>query len=142
MSRKGLSKLLALSFVCIFVCMSALTAFANEVNDEPIYRWTNVKKISWSNNVIGSQLKVSATITGYSGTTYSNGSIKVKNSSGTVIASTSGISSTLNSFTASITFTKPASGTYTATLTITATRGGVSETVTSSYTFTIRATVF
>ena len=136
MLRK-LRALTAIMLAVLLVCAISVPVFADSADDPIVYRWTNVQKVEWSKSTSGNTVTVKAKITGYSGTTYSNGSIKVKNSAGTLIAQATGISSSLRSFTASCSFTKPAAGTYTATLTITATRSGVSETVTSTYTFSV-----
>ena len=138
MSERTTSRVFALVLICILVCMSTVTVSADDLNDEPLYRWNNVTSIEWSKQIVGSQLKFTIKITGKSGTTYSNGTMVLKNSSNTQIASWSGISSTSSSFTINNYLSYiPSSGTYTATLTITAKRNGTSETITSTYTFTI-----
>ena len=134
---KHVKRLSAFILAAILVCMASVPVFAETADDPVIYRWQHVKKVSWSKTSSGNKITLYATITGYSGTTYSSGSIKVRNSSGTLIAQATGISSSSNSFTAQCSFTKPAAGTYTATLTITATRSGTSEIVTSTYTFSV-----
>jgi len=141
MFNKKTTKLFALLLSCLLLGMMVLPVYADDgdtsIDDPTINRWTNVTNVQFKHDVDGNNLILKVIISGSSGTTYSNGTLKLTKSNGTLVHQWTGISSSYASFTIKKTITKPASGTYTLSLTITATRSGVSEVVSTSYTFTI-----
>ncbi len=141
MFNKKTTKILAV--LLSFIMLGAMATFTyadgydTPADDPVISEWVNVQSVQFSKSVIGNTLKIIVTITGRPGTTYSNGTLTIKTSSGTQIAKWTGISSTSNSFTINKSITKPSAGNYVASLSITATRNGTSELVEASYSFSI-----
>ena len=122
MFNKKASRFLAILLSLVMVGALATFAYADGFDtpaDDPIINeWVNVQSVQWAKSIIGNKLKITVTITGRSGTTYSNGTLTIKTASGTEIAKWTGLSSSNSSFTIIKTITKPAAGNYVASLSI------------------------
>lgn len=96
-------------------------------------RWTNVYVTDITLGHNDGKIDISITMSGYSGTTFSNGTIvlqKVNGSSLSLIKTWRNLSSDSRDFEFTDNSKSYTSGTYRVAITITATRNGVSETIT------------
>ena len=121
-----------LSFISIVsLIIQPIYAAQEEVMISP--RWVNVGSITLTIDLGENPVFVAATVVGATGTTYSNGTAKLYRD-GYLVGSWTGISATTPYLRFSNQSVTRVSGTYELIFTITATRNGVSETVTASKT--------
>lgn len=129
-----LSVLLAVSMVTAPVCADGVD-FGTASDDPGIEpRWQNTMATAAALDFDGSTIYISFSVTGYSGTTFSNGTVTLLKYSGDnvgVVKVWTGLSSNSNIFDFSDDSLTATSGTYRVHLSITATRNGVSETITA-----------
>lgn len=130
-----LSVFLAVSMTAAPVCANGVDARAviTEPGIEP--QWQNTMATAATLDFYGSTIYVSFSVTGYSGTTFSNGIITLLKLTGDdvgVVKRWTGLSSDWNLFTFSDdSATATSSGMYRVHLSIIATRNGVSEEITA-----------
>ncbi len=143
-------------FVAVLIMAATLThvAFAAEWLDskgnktetsigisdtENNLRWTNVLTVSSSLTFSSGKANIYFRVVGRTGTTYTNGTVKLKKIVGgveTTVATWSGLSGSSKTFVFSDNTVSVTSGTYKATLVIYAVRNGVSEKIEAEATAT------
>lgn len=130
-AKRFIAMVLLLSIFCIYAVQPVGATQTQETAIQP--RWTNVHSISLTLDVETSPLYLAVTVVSYNGTTYSNGTIKLLRN-GVQVAKWTGLSATTSYFLFSNEDITRYSGTYELQFSITATRNGVSETVSHSKT--------
>ena len=131
-------KIISIVLVSIIICIAIQPVFAsgtnmNEVKNQVQPRWLNLASAVMKLGVSSSPIKVGFTLSGNTGTTYSNGTLVLEKISGShtgVIHTWSNLSS--NSYVYYMNdevYTTLTAGQYRITLTITATNNGVSEVI-------------
>ena len=143
-------------FVAVLIMAATLThvAFAaekpylnngkNEMSEESSdatnhLRWSNVSGVSSGLTFSSGKANISFRVFGKTGTTYTNGTVKLKKIVGSVettVATWSGLSGSTKTFAFSDNTVSVTSGTYKATLVIYAVRNGVSEKIEAEATAT------
>ena len=137
MSKK-LNKIIAiaLNLVLLFSFMTHPLYAATRQEETPIMpQWQNATNMILSVDLTSPQIKVSATVTGFLGTTYSNGSAVLEKISGSncgTVKTWTNISSNTPVLQFTDNTVTRTSGTYRLTFTVTTVRNGVSETISSS----------
>lgn len=130
-----LSAVLAVSMIAAPVYANGIDARAVIVEPGIEPQWQNVGATAAALSFNGSTISISFVVTAYSGTTFSSGTvflIKLTGSDTGIIKKWSGLSSNTNYFSFDDNSqTVTSTGTYRVLLLITATRNGVSETITA-----------
>lgn len=129
--KKCISLLLALTAATLLIAHPIETVNAVAIEETQVQpRWMHVNSIVLTLDVTTSPLYFAITVAGAMGTTYSNGTIRLLRD-GVQIAKWTGLSATTPFFSFSNEDITRYSGTYELQFSITATRNGTSETVSS-----------